>query len=139
MAQDIRSVMTAEPISVEGNAALVDAASAMRDHGVGDVLVTENGAMAGIVTDRDITVRATARGADPINTQVAEVCSRELAVVESDQAVDEAIALMRERGVRRLPVVEGGRPIGIVSLGDLAVRRDRGSVLGEISASPPNE
>lgn len=95
--------------------------------------------MAGIVTDRDITVRATARGADPINTSVAEVCSRELVVVESDQAVDEAIALMRERSLRRLPVVQNGQPIGIVSLGDIAVQRDRGSVLGEVSAAPPNE
>lgn len=139
MAQDIRTVMTPDPITVETNAAVVDAARAMRDADTGDVIVTDGGDLAGIVTDRDIAVRAVARGADPTATEVGSICSRELTVLEPDQTVDEAIALMRERAVRRLPVVEGGRPIGIVSLGDLAVQRDEGSVLGEISAAPANE
>lgn len=138
MAQDIRTVMTPDPVTVDANAALVDAASAMHDADVGDVIVTEDGAVAGILTDRDIVIRATARGSDPVNTTVGDVCSRELAFLEPDQTVDEAIAIMRDRALRRLPVLEEGRPIGIVSLGDLAVQRDRGSVLGDISAAPSN-
>jgi CBS domain-containing protein len=90
------------------------------------------------VTDRDITVRATARGADPINTSVPEVCSREIVVVESDQTVDEAIALMRERSLRRLPVVENAGQ-SIVSLGDLGAAARPGIVLEEVSAAAPNE
>lgn len=111
----------------------------MRDAGVGDVIVTEGGTIVGIVTDRDITVRATARGADPTTTEVGGVCSRELTLLGPDQTVDEAILLMSERALRRLPVVEDGRPVGIASLGDLAQQRDRDSVLGEVSAASPNE
>lgn len=139
MAQDISSVMTPDPITVSENAALVDAARAMVDADVGDVLVTDGDSLVGILTDRDITVRATARAADPVSTTAGEVCSRELTVLEPDQTVEEATLIMRDRGLRRLPVVEDGRPIGIVALGDLAVQRDRESVLGEVSAAPPNE
>jgi CBS domain-containing protein len=70
---------------------------------------------------------------------VGEIASRELTTIDPDESVDSAVALMRERSIRRLPVVEDGRPVGIVSLGDLALERDPDSCLGEISAAPPND
>jgi CBS domain-containing protein len=76
------------------------------------------------VTDRDITVRAVAKGRDPASTPVREVYSAELTTLPPEETVDDAVRLMREKAVRRLPVVEGGRPVGIVSLGDLAVDRE---------------
>lgn len=139
MAQNVRTAMSGDPITVEERAALIDGARLMAEHDVGDVLVCDGGALVGILTDRDLAVRGVARGADPINTPVGEVCTRELTVVEADQSVDEALALMREQALRRLPVVEDGRPIGVIALGDLAVQRDEDSVLGEISSAPPND
>jgi CBS domain-containing protein len=108
----------------------------MRDGDIGSVIVTENGSICGIVTDRDIVVRGIARGMNPLETPLSKVCSREPVTLSPEQKIDEAVNLMRERGIRRLPVEEDGRPVGIVSLGDLAVERDQKSVLGHISAQP---
>ena len=139
MAQNVRTAMSGDPITVDEGAALIDGARLMAEHAVGDVLVCDGGSLVGILTDRDVVVRGVARGADPINTTVGEACTRELTGVEADQSVDEALALMRESALRRLPVVEDDRPIGVIALGDLAVQRDEDSVLGEISAAPPND
>jgi CBS domain-containing protein len=93
-----------------------------------------------VVTDRDLVVRALAEGADISSKSVQEVCSTETVTVSPDDDVDRAIQLMRERAIRRLPVVEEeDRPVGVVSLGDLAVERDPHSALGDISAAHPNQ
>lgn len=138
MAQTVREVMTAKPVALQAGTSLVDAARAMRDRDIGDVVVLKDDRVCGIVTDRDIAVRAVAEARDPSQTVLAEVCSQELVTVSPDDPVEQAVTLMRSRALRRLPVVEDGRPIGIVSLGDLAVERDPGSVLGRISAAEPN-
>lgn len=135
----IRDVMTPEPVTVRSTTSLEQAARRMRDAGIGDVIVLDGEQITGILTDRDIVVRAVAEGRDPGQTPVGEVASRELTTITPDETVDAAVALMRERSIRRLPVVESGRPIGIVSLGDLALERDPDSCLGEISAAPPND
>jgi CBS domain-containing protein len=135
----IRDVMTPEPVTVATTTSLEQAARHMRDAGIGNVIVLEGEQITGILTDRDIVVRAVAEGWDPSQTPVGEVASRELTTIAPDETVDAAVALMRERSIRRLPVVESGRPVGIVSLGDLALERDPGSCLGEISAAPPND
>jgi len=83
-------------------------------------------------------VRAIAQERDPKSTQLSEACSKTLISLEPDDDTDRAVEVMRERSVRRLPVVEKGKVVGIVSLGDLALERDRKSVLGHISAAPPN-
>ena len=83
-------------------------------------------------------VRALAEGRDPARTTVGEICSRELTTLSPNDAIGDAEKTMRARAIRRLPVVEGGRPVGIVSLGDLAVERNPDSTLGGISAAPPN-
>ena len=138
MKQTIRDVMTPEPHTVQATTSLADAAAIMRDGDVGDVIVLTDGQMCGIVTDRDIAVRAVAEGRDPKKTPVAEICSRELVALSPDDSVEDAIGMMREMAIRRLPVVDAGHPVGIVSLGDLAVARDPDSALADISAASPN-
>ncbi len=138
MAESIGSVMTSDPVCLDAGTSLVDAARSMDERQIGDVLVMKEDGLCGIVTDRDIAIRAVAHGADPAKTSLGEICSRELVTLDPSEEMDDAIARMREHAVRRVPVVEEGRPIGIVSLGDLARERDRRSVLGEISAAPAN-
>jgi CBS domain-containing protein len=138
MASKIRDLMTPDPVAVEADRPVLEAAQRMREGSMGDVLVTRDGDLYGIVTDRDIVVRCVALGEDPRQTAVESVCSTELTVLAPDDDADHAVELMRERALRRLPVVERGRLVGIVTLGDLAIERDRSSALGEISAAPPN-
>jgi CBS domain-containing protein len=90
------------------------------------------------LTDRDVVVRAVAEGRDPKSIKVGEIVSEDVATVTPDEPVDKVVSLMREKAIRRVPVVDGGRPVGIVSLGDLAVERDSKSALADISAAEPN-
>jgi CBS domain-containing protein len=137
MVQQVKEVMTERPITLDKDATLADAARMMRDQGIGDVIVVEGEDAEGIVTDRDIVIRAVAEGADPNTTRLGQVISAELVSVAPDDPVERAIELMRERAVRRLPVLESGKPVGVLSLGDLAVARDADSVLADISEEPP--
>ena len=126
------------PVALPGTASVHEAARAMRDADIGDVIVIENDRVCGIITDRDIVVRTVAEARDPATTTLADICSHPLLMVSPTDSVEEAVRLMRTHALRRLPVVEGGQPVGIVALGDLAVERDPGSALGDISAAPPN-
>lgn len=119
---EIREVMSPDPVTVAATSTAVEAARAMRDEGVGDVIVLGGSAICGILTDRDITVRGVALGRDPAQIRVGDICSPAVVTLEPSQTVAEAARLMREKRVRRLPVVDDGRPVGIVSLGDLAER-----------------
>ena len=139
MARAVNEVMTHDPQTVDLGDTLAEAARVMREADVGPVLVLDDGRVAGILTDRDIVVRAIADGRDPQSTPVREACSADVVTLSPDQDLDEAIRLMRERDVRRLPVVQDGRPAGILSLGDLAVERDSDSALADISAASPND
>lgn len=139
MAQTVRDVMTPSPLTVSSDSPIIEAARAMRDKDVGAVLVMQNdGKLCGIVTDRDIVVRALADGLDPENTPVSRICSQSIEQVSPDATVQEAVRIMREKAIRRIPVTQNGKPIGIVSLGDLAITQDPNSALGQISAAPPN-
>jgi CBS domain-containing protein len=139
MDQRIREVMTLDPKTVPATASVVEAARAMRENDIGDVIVLAEDRLYGILTDRDIVVRALAEGRDPVATRVADICSRELLAISPNRSVEDAARLMREMSIRRLPVMEkGGQVVGIVSLGDLAASQDRRSVLAEISVAPPN-
>jgi CBS domain-containing protein len=137
-AQTIRDVMTSSPTTLPKSASVLDAARTMRDSDIGDVIVMDNGQVCGIVTDRDVVIRTVAEGRNPSTTKLADICSQELTTVSPTDSVDQAVQLMRRKAVRRLPVVENGRAIGIVSLGDLAQERDPQSALGHISSAPPN-
>ncbi|MFC9636695.1 CBS domain-containing protein [Streptomyces mirabilis] len=138
MAQHVRDVMTSDLVTVEPQASVSAVARAMRDEGVGAVLVTEDGHLRCLVSDRDLVVRAFAEGMDPDDTTVMQAASEDLVTVTPDDSLDRAVRLMREHAVRRLPVVEGDRPVGILALGDLAIERDETSALGDISAARPN-
>lgn len=138
MAQRIEEIMTRDPRTVDVNASVQDAARIMRDDDIGDVVVTEGGQVTGIVTDRDIVVRGIAEGRD-LSAQVGEVCSTGIETIAPDASVDDAVTTMREHDIRRLPVVKDGQPVGIVSLGDLAVEREPDSTLADISAATPDQ
>jgi CBS domain-containing protein len=138
MARYLRDIMTQKPVTVQTTDAVVAAARSMRDGNIGDVVVLEGDRIHGILTDRDMVVRGVAEGRDPARTTVGEICSGELTTLSPDDTIEDAEKLMRDRAIRRLPVVEGGRPVGIVSLGDLAVEKNPESTLGGISAAPPN-
>lgn len=138
MAQTVADVMTRDPATVERGASAAEAARLMARGDMGDVIVLDNGTVTGIVTDRDIAVRLVAEEKDP-RTPVAEIVSdSELVTVTPDTPVDQAVRLMRSRSVRRLPVLQKGRAVGIVSLGDLAMERDQDSALADISAAEGN-
>ncbi|GGU97234.1 CBS domain-containing protein [Actinomadura sp. LOL_016] len=138
MARKIRDIMTGSPTSVSPELDIVTVARAMRDEDIGAVLVAEGDEMKGLVTDRDLVVRGLAAGGDPKQMKIGGLASSATATIGPDESVDKAAQLMRERAVRRLPVVEDGRPVGIVSIGDLAVEKDTDSALADISASRPN-
>jgi CBS domain-containing protein len=137
MVKKIREVMTSKPIAMPATASVQQAAERMREAGIGDVIVMEGSQICGIVTDRDLVVRAIAQGCDPHSTTVADVCSRDLATVSPEDQIGSAIRLMRDKAVRRLPVVEAGRLVGVLSIGDLALERDRESTLAAISSARP--
>jgi len=139
MHQTIRDVMTVNPRTLGADASVMDAAREMREHGIGDIVVLDGNRLCGILTDRDIVVRALADGSDPHRTRVGDICSRDLTVVSPDESLGQAVRLMREKAIRRLPVEDRGHVVGIVSIGDLAIDADRWSALADISAAPPNE
>jgi len=139
MAKQVKDVMTADPACVSTDDTTDKAAQLMRDKDVGSIVVTDNGgSVHGIVTDRDIVVRAVADAKHPEETRVEDVCSSDPTVVSADASIEDAVKEMRDHNVRRVPVVEDDKPIGIVSLGDLAKEQDPNSVLGDISAAAPN-
>lgn len=120
MADFVRDVMTPGVAAVHPDASLVEAAQVMRAQDIGHVLVAMDGQVLGVLTDRDIALRAVADGADPLTVSAHAVCTMNPVVVTPDDAVSAAVSLMREIAVRRLPVVEDGQPVGMVFLGDLA-------------------
>ena len=136
--REVREVMTTVPETVASSASLREAAEAMVRADVGDVLVTDGGELRGILTDRDIAIRAVAEGRDVSTTTVSDVLTPSVVSISPTATVHEAVELMRQHDVRRLPVVEAGRPIGVVSIGDLAVSREPASLLADITVSPPN-
>jgi CBS domain-containing protein len=137
--RDVRDVMTALPETVTPETSIKDAARIMADQAIGDVIVVESGTerVVGIVTDRDFAVRALANGMGP-STTVGEVCSSDVAAVPPTATVRGALNLMKDLNVRRLPVVEDDRAIGVVSLGDLSTEAGAGSALADISAASPD-
>ncbi len=134
----VKDVMTPGVMTVSDTKTVRDAAALMRQADIGAVVVTEHGELMGLVTDRDLVVRVLAAGKGP-DTAIGEACSDQLVTVSSEDDTADAARIMAEHTVRRLPVVDGDHVVGIVSLGDLAVARDPGSVLGQISAGEPND
>jgi CBS domain-containing protein len=135
----VRDVMTQEVVYLPAETTLDEAARAMRERDIGDVVVTEGPSLAGVVTDRDIVLRAVAERRDPTTTPLGSIASRDLVMIEQDASTDEAANVMRDRAVRRLLVCDTDRQlVGIVSLGDLAMAEDPSSALSDISEASPN-
>ncbi|WP_406072389.1 CBS domain-containing protein [Micromonospora sp. NBC_01638] len=130
--------MTTRLVTMDGNDTLIAAAQEMRDSAIGDVVVTDGDSVVGIVTDRDITIRGVAENMDPGSTRLNQITTRDVITVSQYDDVVAAADLMRTYAVRRLPVIDDGRLIGLVSMGDLAVEREPQSVLADISADDPN-
>ena len=126
----IRDVMTPDPRCISPNDSITDAARIMRDEDTGAVPVVEDGRPIGILTDRDIVVRAVAEGGQ-INRPVRDIVTSGVLSASPDMSTREAAELMSEHQVRRLPVVENDRLVGIVSIGDLAVKEGRDSRIGD--------
>jgi CBS domain-containing protein len=136
MGTSIKEVMTRDVRACEPNATIADAAKLMAQEDVGPVPIVEDGRLVGIVTDRDIVVRVVAEGRDPNATTVKEIASTDLVTVSPSDDLDEVLNLLAERQVRRLPVVEGDRLVGIVAQADVArLGKDKktGEVVEEIS------
>jgi CBS domain-containing protein len=137
MGQSIQEIMTSNPSTIEPNQSVVEAARIMKQEDAGVVPVTENGRLTGMVTDRDIAIRVVAEGKDPQSTNVGEVASTNLVTLDPQQDLDEALRLMAQHQVRRLPVVEeDGRLVGVVAQADVARTGDdakTGQVVQEIS------
>jgi CBS domain-containing protein len=134
----IRDVMTREPQAVAKDTTLSDVARIMLDHDIGEVLVESGDQLCGLVTDRDIVVRAIADGRNPETTTVDSICTHELITLSPNDSVDDALNKMSEHAVRRLPVVHDSRAVGVVSLGDISAARDSGEALEDISTAPPD-
>ena len=132
----VRDVMTPGPIGVDYYQSIGDAARIMRDWGIGAVLVVNEQALHGLVTDRDLVVRAVAESKGP-DEPVGPLSSGDLIGVNADDDTAVAVRLMREHVVRRLPVIEDGQVVGLVSVGDLALQDDPASAPAELSRPNP--
>jgi signal-transduction protein with cAMP-binding, CBS, and nucleotidyltransferase domain len=138
MTTRINEMMTPDPIIMQASDTAAEAARMMRDKDIGNVIVYKDKHLCGIVTDRDLTVRVLSEKEHPAETTLESVCSREITAVSPSDTLDTAVRVMRKKAIRRLPVVEDGKVVGIVSLGDLALHLDRKSALADISAAAAN-
>ena len=137
MAKTIREVMTSKLCSIDTDKSVAYAAKMMRDEDVGMAPIVEGDRLVGVLTDRDIAVRVVAEGRDPEQVKVTEVASRDVVTLDPQQDLDEALRLMAQHQVRRLPVVEeDGRLVGVVAQADVAQEGDdrrTGEVVEQIS------
>jgi CBS domain-containing protein len=137
--QTVKDVMTTSVVYLPSETTIAEVARTMREQDIGDVVVADGPSLAGMVTDRDLVVRAVAEGRDPEATTVGEVMTRDLVTVRPEDTIQQAALLMRDRAVRRLLVCDDDQGlVGVVSIGDLAERIDPDSVLGGISSAEPN-
>lgn len=131
MGKSVRDVMTENPCSIDADKSVAYAAKMMRDENVGLAPIVDGDRLVGTVTDRDIVIRVVADGGDPEQVQVRQIATTDLVTVEPGQELDEALRLMAQHQVRRLPVVEDGRLLGVVAQADVA-RQGEDSRTGEV-------
>ncbi|TDC84117.1 CBS domain-containing protein [Micromonospora sp. KC606] len=135
----VSDVMTKQVVYLPAETTLDEAARVMKEADIGDVVVTDGATLAGLLTDRDIVVRAVAERSDPAATAIGSIMTREVVMIEQHCTAAEAAQLMRERNIRRVLVCDNERKlVGIVSLGDLAMQLDPTSALADISEAAPN-
>ena len=132
----VRELMTTEPITVEPDTTLGEVATLMKQEDCGSIPVVEAGRLVGIVTDRDIVIRGVAGGTDPKTQRVSTIMSADPVTIGADDDVTEAEKVMADRQIRRLPVIEDGRLVGIIVTAQIARADDKrkvGEILREIS------
>ncbi len=130
---NVSEIMTRNPEAAQVTDSIMDVASMMRDLNVGFMPILDGDTLVGVVTDRDITLRAVAENMDVVDNSIGEIMSSDLQVVSPDTDIDEAARIMEEFQIRRLPVLdENGMLIGVLSLGDIAVRTQNMEQAGEI-------
>jgi CBS domain-containing protein len=142
MGNSVRDAMTEGPRSIGASASVVEAAQLMREAHIGSLPIVDDEQLVGMITDRDITTRVVADAADAKTTLVGDVYSRDLISVEPDEDLEEAVRLMARHQVRRLPVVENGRLVGIVAQADIALKENEkktGELVEAISAPSEGE
>ena len=137
----VRDAMTEDPRSIGPSTSVVEAARLMRDEHIGSLPITDGETLMGMITDRDITTRVVAEAADLATTSVGDVYSQDLISVEPDKDLEEALRLMARHQVRRLPVVENGRLVGMVAQADIALKENErtGELVGAISEPSDEE
>jgi CBS domain-containing protein len=128
MGKKIREVMTPAPETIQADRPASEAAKKMKEADAGMIPVMDNGNLLGTVTDRDIALRVVAEGKDPQSTTVGEIASRDIVTVQPDEDLEDALQKMAKHQVRRLPVVEDGRLIGVVAQADVAREGDEQAV-----------
>ena len=136
MGKKVRDVMTQNPTYVSPTQPVAEAARIMRDEDVGSLPIVEGNRVTGILTDRDIVVRGLAEGREASQLRVQDVASREVQTVEAEESLDEALRVMASHQVRRVPVVEDGRLVGVLAQADVAEHakeKQTGEVVHEIS------
>jgi CBS domain-containing protein len=133
----VRDVMSPTVVTARTSTTIRTAARLMRDADIGDLLVTHHDEIVGIVTDRDIVVRGLARHGDH-DTPIGEIATETVATVRASDSVERAEEVMRRYAVRRLPVIHHKRPVGMVSLSDVARSEEPTGALASIAAWPPN-
>jgi CBS domain-containing protein len=138
MTRKVREIMSAAPVCMAADESVSAAAQAMKERGTGTVLVVSGGRFSGLVTDRDITIGVLAENRDPRTTRLDDICGGELAVLRPDDDLETATRIVRDRAVRRLAVIADGTPVGVVSVGDLAMDQDQRSAPSETPASRPD-
>jgi CBS domain-containing protein len=136
MGKHVKDAMTSDVKTAAPSQSLTDAAMLMKQEDVGAIPVVDGERLVGVVTDRDIVIRGIADGSDPHAIKVGDIASRDVVTVRPDDDLDEALRLMAQHQVRRLPVVEDGRLVGVVATADVALEakeKDVGHVFEEIS------
>jgi CBS domain-containing protein len=136
--QQLREVMTPNPVTLPVKAGIIEAARLMKTEDIGDVVVLDGDRACGIVTDRDLVVRGLAEGVDIESLSLNDICTKDLVSLTPDDTVKDAVQLMRDNAIRRLVILEGTKPVGVVSIGDLAIESNGESALADISAAEPN-
>ena len=139
MTKTVRETMTENPRSIGASASVVEAARLMREEHIGSLPITNDEQLVGMITDRDISTRVVAEAADPKMTSVGDVSSGDLISVGPDIDLEEALQLMARHQVRRLPVVEDGRLVGIVAQADIALKENEKTGALVEAISEPSE
>jgi len=136
MGKHVKDAMTSDVKTATSSQSLTDAARLMKQEDVGSVPVVDGERLVGVLTDRDIVVRGIADGSNPNTIKVGDIASRDVVTVRPDDDLDEALRLMAQHQVRRLPVVEDGQLVGVVAQADVALEakeKDVGELVEQIS------